>query len=74
MNPPPGPTARSVALEAIRRVVEERAYSNLVVPALLGRSGLDGRDRAFAAELAYGTLRRKASKHRFVKAGPTAVS
>ena len=59
MNPPPGPTARSVALEAIRRVVEERAYSNLVVPALLGRSGLDGRDRAFAAELAYGTLRRR---------------
>ena len=58
MNPRPGPTARSVALEAIRRVVDEGAYSNLVVPALLGRSGLDGRDRAFAAELAYGTLRR----------------
>ena len=58
MNPRPGPTARSVALEAIRRVVDEGAYSNLLVPALLGRSGLDGRDRAFAAELAYGTLRR----------------
>ncbi|TMK85638.1 MAG: hypothetical protein E6G43_11615 [Actinobacteria bacterium] len=59
MNPRPGPTARSVALEAIRRVIEERAYSNLLVPALLGRSGLDGRDRAFAAELSYGTLRRR---------------
>src|SRR5207247_10278093 len=57
-NPRPGPTARSVALEAIRRVVDEGAYSNLLVPALLGRSGLDGRDRAFAAELAYGTRRR----------------
>ena len=59
MNPRPRPTARSVALEAIRRVIEERAYSNLLVPALLGRSGLDGRDRAFAAELAYGTIRRR---------------
>src|SRR5439155_781230 len=51
--------AGSVALEAVRRVIDERAYSNLLVPALLGRSGLDDRDRAFAAELAYGTLRRR---------------
>jgi 16S rRNA (cytosine967-C5)-methyltransferase len=51
-------TARSVALEAVRRVIDEGAYSNRVVPALLARSGLDTRDRAFAAELAYGTLRR----------------
>ncbi len=50
-------TARRVALEAVRRVVDDGAYSNLVVPALLGRSGLDGRDRAFAADLAYGTIR-----------------
>src|SRR6266480_518206 len=59
MSSRPVPTARSVALEAIRRVIDERAYSNLVVPGLLGRSGLDERDRAFAAELAYGTLRRR---------------
>src|SRR6185369_5387162 len=59
MSSRPTPTARSVALEAIRRVIDERAYSNLVVPGLLGRSGLDERDRAFAAELAYGTLRRR---------------
>src|SRR6476620_11908309 len=59
MSSRPVPTARSVALEAIRRVIDERAYSNLVVPGLLGRSGLDQRDRAFAAELAYGTLRRR---------------
>jgi 16S rRNA (cytosine967-C5)-methyltransferase len=51
-------TARSVALEAIRRVIDERAYSNLVLPAALGRSGLEARDRAFATELTYGTLRR----------------
>jgi 16S rRNA (cytosine967-C5)-methyltransferase len=53
-----GTSARSVALEAVLRVCEEGAYSSRVVPALLGRSGLDRRDRAFAAELAYGTLRR----------------
>ncbi len=51
-------TARAVALEAVRRVVDEGAYSNRVVPALLERSGLPRRDRAFAAELAYGTVRR----------------
>ncbi len=52
------PTSRSVALEAVRRVVEDRGYSNLVIPTALGRSGLDQRDRGFAAELAYGTIRR----------------
>jgi len=50
-------TARSVALAAIRRVVDEDGYSNLVIPAALARSGLDQRDRGFAAELAYGTIR-----------------
>jgi 16S rRNA (cytosine967-C5)-methyltransferase len=51
-------TSRAVALEAIRRVVDEGAYSNRLVPALLARSDLDRRDRAFAAELTYGTIRR----------------
>jgi 16S rRNA (cytosine967-C5)-methyltransferase len=53
----PGAGARGVALEAVRRVIDEGAYSNRVVPTLLGRSGLDRRDRAFATDLAYGTLR-----------------
>jgi 16S rRNA (cytosine967-C5)-methyltransferase len=52
------PTSRSVALEAVRRVVDEGGYSNLVIPTALGRSGLDLRDRGFASELAYGTIRR----------------
>jgi 16S rRNA (cytosine967-C5)-methyltransferase len=52
-------SARSVALEAIRRVVEDGAYSSLVVPAALRRSRLSREDRALAAELAYGTLRRR---------------
>ena len=58
VTPRPRPTSRSVALEAVRRVVEEGGYSSLVIPAALGRSGLDQRDRGFAAELAYGTIRR----------------
>jgi len=52
-------SARHVALEAIRRVIDEGAYSNRLIPALLERSGLDERDRAFASELAYGTLRHR---------------
>jgi 16S rRNA (cytosine967-C5)-methyltransferase len=51
------PSAREVALEVIRRVADEGAYSNRLLPAALGRSGLDQRDRALATELAYGTLR-----------------
>jgi 16S rRNA (cytosine967-C5)-methyltransferase len=52
------PTARSVALELVGRVIDDGAYSNRLMPALLGRSGLDARDRAFATELGFGTLRR----------------
>ncbi|HEX9824849.1 MAG TPA: transcription antitermination factor NusB, partial [Actinomycetota bacterium] len=51
-------TSRTVAIEAVRRVADDGAYSNLVLPALLDRSGLDARDRDLAAELTYGTLRR----------------
>ena len=55
---PPRPTARSVALDVIRRVTDEGAYSNLTLSRTLSRAGLDERDAAFATELAYGTLRR----------------
>ena len=51
-------SARRVALTAVRRITEDRAYSNIVIPALLADAGLDRRDRAFASELAYGTVRR----------------
>ncbi len=46
-----------MALEVVRRVIDDGAYSNLVMPGALARSGLDPRDRAFAADLAYGTIR-----------------
>ncbi len=51
------PSPRAVALEVVRRVADEGAYSNRLLPAALARSGLDQRDRALATELAYGTLR-----------------
>jgi 16S rRNA (cytosine967-C5)-methyltransferase len=50
-------TARSVAVETVRRVTDEDAYSTRVLPALLARSRLAPRDRALATELALGTLR-----------------
>jgi 16S rRNA (cytosine967-C5)-methyltransferase len=49
-------SARSVALDALLRI-DEGAYANLVLPALLERSGLDERDRHFATELVYGATR-----------------
>ncbi len=52
------PNARAVALDVIRRVTDEGAYSNLALPRTLERAGLSERDTALATELAYGTLRR----------------
>jgi 16S rRNA (cytosine967-C5)-methyltransferase len=48
--------SRSVALEALRRI-DEGAYANLVLPGLLERSSLSGRDSRFVTELVYGTTR-----------------
>jgi 16S rRNA (cytosine967-C5)-methyltransferase len=50
-------SARLLAWEVLRRIEHEGAYANLVLPAALGSSRLDGRDRAFATELVYGTTR-----------------
>jgi 16S rRNA (cytosine967-C5)-methyltransferase len=55
---PAPPSARSVALDVIRRVTDEGAYSNLALARTLARAGLSERDAAFATELVYGTLRR----------------
>jgi 16S rRNA (cytosine967-C5)-methyltransferase len=53
-----------VALDALERIDGGGAYANLVLPELLGRSHLAGRDRHFATELVYGTTRmRRACDH-----------
>lgn len=49
--------ARDVAFQALRRVEEDGAYANLVLPTLIERAHLNRRDAAFATELVYGTLR-----------------
>ena len=58
-RPGPRPSARSIALDVIRRVTDEGAYSNLTLARTLARARLSERDAAFATELVYGTLRRR---------------
>jgi 16S rRNA (cytosine967-C5)-methyltransferase len=53
-------TPREVALEALVRV-EEGAYANVLLPALLRTTDLEQRERAQTTELVYGTLRRRRS-------------
>ena len=50
--------ARRIALEVLRRVEAEGAFSHLALNHALQRSpGLNPADRALATELVYGTLR-----------------
>ncbi|MEO6318171.1 MAG: transcription antitermination factor NusB [Acidimicrobiales bacterium] len=49
--------ARELALDALDRIDRDGAYANLLLPELLGRSGLEPRDRHFTTELVYGTTR-----------------
>ncbi len=51
------PTARGVAFHVLERVERDRAFADLALNAALGVAKLERRDRAFATELAYGTLR-----------------
>jgi 16S rRNA (cytosine967-C5)-methyltransferase len=53
----PAATARSVALRALVEIGGS-GRANVVLPELLGRCELSERDRAFATELVYGTVRR----------------
>jgi 16S rRNA (cytosine967-C5)-methyltransferase len=50
-----------VAYETLRAVAERDAYANLVLPGLLRRAELHGRDAGLATELAYGALRGQGS-------------
>jgi 16S rRNA (cytosine967-C5)-methyltransferase len=51
--------ARRAAFEVLKSVRVKDAYTNLVLPHLLGKYRLSGRDAAFATELASGTIRRQ---------------
>ncbi|MPZ87427.1 MAG: methyltransferase domain-containing protein [Nitriliruptorales bacterium] len=54
---PPGLPSRAAAYRVVRRVHAEDAWSPRAVDRVLRRSDLDARDRSFAANLAYETLR-----------------
>jgi 16S rRNA (cytosine967-C5)-methyltransferase len=54
----PATTARILALDALVRV-EDGAYAHVVLPAMLGPTNLGDRDRAFATDLVYGTVRQQ---------------
>ena len=51
--------ARAAALDVLKAVRVDRAYANLVLPAVIRHYKLDARDAAFATELASGTIRRR---------------
>lgn len=55
-GPVRGPTARGIALQALREI-DRGARANVVVPKLLDGSRLAARDRHLVTELAYGTCR-----------------
>ncbi|GAA4125621.1 transcription antitermination factor NusB [Nocardioides fonticola] len=49
--------ARLAAYEAVRAVRVDGAYTNLVLPSILRRHGLSGRDAGFVTELVSGSVR-----------------
>jgi 16S rRNA (cytosine967-C5)-methyltransferase len=51
--------ARLAALEVLKAVRVDGAYTNLVLPSVLRQFGLTGRDAAFVTELVSGTIRRR---------------
>src|SRR5699024_7563409 len=49
--------ARLLAYDVLRSVAQSDSYANLLLPPLMRRHGVYGRDAAFTTELTYGTLR-----------------
>jgi 16S rRNA (cytosine967-C5)-methyltransferase len=48
---------RGIAFDLLSRVQNDDAYANLLLPVLLSRAGIEGRDAGFVQELAFGTIR-----------------
>ena len=57
---------RLLAFEALAEVELSGAYSNLILPRMLGKSTLSTADKALASELVYGSLRMKGKHDRFI--------
>ena len=63
-----GSDTRALALQVLGAVNHGGAYANLALPAALTSSDLDPRDRGFATELVYGSLRRQGELDTVVEA------
>ena len=60
--------SRLLAFEVLVQVELEGAYSNLILPKALTDSALEVKDRAFATELVYGSLRMQGRHDHFIAA------
>ncbi|MEY4714355.1 MAG: hypothetical protein RIQ37_685 [Actinomycetota bacterium] len=58
--------ARTVALNLLNRVEQSDSYINLLLPKVLGQSGLEESDRGLVQELSYGTLRWRLQYDEFI--------
>ncbi len=70
---PPAPRpkadpARAAAYDVLVAVRVDEAYTNLVLPQVLRKHGLTGRDAAFATELASGAIRRQSMYDAIIRA------
>lgn len=65
-KPKPEP-ARLLVFHLLTQVNRQGAFANLRLPELLGNSGLEERERAFATELGYGTLRMQGKHDALIK-------
>lgn len=65
-KPAPDPV-RVLVFNLLQQVNNEGAYANLRLPELLKASDLNDRDRAFATELGYGTLRMQGKHDAFIR-------
>ena len=59
--------ARRAAFEVLRRVFEHGAWADRTFPAAVERHGLEGRERAQAQRLAYGSVQRKGTSDHFLE-------
>ena len=59
--------ARRAAFEVLRRVFEHGGWADRVLPAAVDRHGLEGRERAQAQRLAYGSVQRKGTSDHFIE-------
>lgn len=59
--------AREIAVDTVVQVIEEKAYSNIVLNNNLRESGLSDKDKALVTELVYGTIKYKYTIDKILK-------